>query len=231
MQTTEQLLQTISAMSSSGQTSGSTGVSVSTYGVSSVSLRGLGEERTLVLLNGRRMAPFRQRRRGTVNVNNIPLAAIERVEILKDGASAIYGSDAVAGVVNFILTKNFQGYQIGGTYGTPTQSGGGQQYMANIVAGWGDQTKDNWNLTVSGQYAEEPDAVRPRTASTRRPTTTSRRYCAAAATGQGNIQGAWQPGRWSHDPAGRGLPFPVAGSGYRQPAGRAAANAARSRCR
>ncbi len=58
VQTTEQLLQTISAMSSSGQTSAATGISISTYGFSGVSLRGLGEERTLVLLNGRRLAPF-----------------------------------------------------------------------------------------------------------------------------------------------------------------------------
>ena len=128
-----------------------------------------------------------------MNVNNIPLAAIERVEILKDGASAIYGSDAVAGVVNFILTKNFQGYQIGGTYGTPTQSGGGQQYQANIVAGWGDLTKDSCNLTVSGQYSEEHRPVRPRTASYAK-TGNKPPYFDAGATGQGNIQGAWMPG-------------------------------------
>ena len=109
MQTTEQLLQTISAMSSSGQTPAQRGAGSSTYGVSSVSLRGLGEERTLVLLNGRRLAAFAGGGGAAVNVNSIPLAAIERVEVLKDGASAIYGSDAIAGVVNFILEKNFQG--------------------------------------------------------------------------------------------------------------------------
>ena len=157
VQTTEQLLQTISAMSSAGQTQLSTGVGLSTYGASGVSLRGIGEERTLVLVNSQRLAAFSGGGGGTINVNNIPLAAIERVEILKDGASAIYGSDAIAGVVNFILQKNFQGYQIGGTYGAPTAGGGGSQWQANIVAGWGDINKDNWNLTVSGQYSKNDD--------------------------------------------------------------------------
>jgi iron complex outermembrane recepter protein len=198
VQTTEQLLQTISAMASSGQTQASTGISLGTYGFSSVSLRGLGEERTLVLLNGRRMAPFSSGA-GAVNVNNIPLAAIERVEILKDGASAIYGSDAEAGVVNFILVKDFQGYQIGGTVGTPTTSGGGQQYQANIIAGWGDINKDNFNLTVSGQYQRNQALF-----------SKDRKYAKTddnfpltlpTATGQGNIQGAWQYGSGPLNPA------------------------------
>jgi iron complex outermembrane receptor protein len=188
VQTTEQLMQTISAMSSSGQMSASTGITVGTYGAGTVSLRGLGEERTLVLLNGRRLASFASGT-GAVNINNIPLAAIERVEILKDGASAIYGSDALAGVVNFILVKNFQGYQIGGTVGTPTTSGGGQQYVANIVAGWGDQTKDNWNLTVSGQYQRNQALF----SKDRKYAKTDENYplTLPTATGQGNIQGGW----------------------------------------
>ncbi len=192
VQTTEQLLQTVSAMSSSGQTQNSTGVSLSTYGASGVSLRGLGEERTLVLLNGRRLAAFAGGGGASVNVNNIPLAAIERVEILKDGASAIYGSDAVAGVVNFILTKNFQGLQIGGTYGTPTESGGGQQYQVNVVGGFGDLSKDRYNLTLGYQYSNNTDLFgrdRAFAANGNLPGT-----FVNAATGQGNIQGHWIPG-------------------------------------
>jgi iron complex outermembrane receptor protein len=192
VQTTEQLMQTISAMSSSGGTSSAMGVSYSTYGLSTVSLRGLGEERTLVLLNGRRLAAFAGGGGASVNVNNIPLAAIDRVEILKDGASAIYGSDAVAGVVNFIMTKNFEGYQIGGTYGTPTQSGGGQQYQANIVAGWGDVTKDRFNLTVGAQYEKNTQLF----AKDREFAKTGNKppYFESGATGLGNIQGAWDLG-------------------------------------
>ncbi|MBS1176487.1 MAG: TonB-dependent receptor [Proteobacteria bacterium] len=191
-QTTEQLLQTISAMSSSGGTMTNMAAGLDTYGSSGVSLRGLGEERTLVLMNGRRLAAFAGGGGTAVNVNNIPLAAIERVEILKDGASAIYGSDAVAGVVNFILAKNFQGFQIGGTYGSPTQSGGGEQYQANIVAGWGDIAQDRFNLTVSGQYSRNKELFgRDRDFSK---TANKPPYFESGATGQGNIQGPWATG-------------------------------------
>ncbi len=213
VQTTEQLLQTITAMSSSGQLSGSSGAGLSTYGVSSVSLRGLGDERTLVLLNGRRLAAFAGGGGATVNVNSIPLAAIERVEILKDGASAIYGSDAVAGVVNFILTKNFQGVQLGGTYGTPTTSGGGQQYQANVVAGFGDVTKDKYNLTVSANWSKNELLF----AKDREFAKTGNRepYLAATATPQGGISGAWQSGTGSHSTGtrvpGKGISVPNPG--------------------
>jgi iron complex outermembrane recepter protein len=215
VQTAEQLLQTISAMSSSGRTSTATGASLSTYGFTGVSLRGLGEERTLVLLNGRRLAPFAGGGGAAVNINNIPLAAIERVEILKDGASAIYGSDAVAGVVNFILQKNYQGYEIGGTYGTPTESGGGQQYQANIIAGWGDLTQDNWNLTLSGQYQKNKNLFGADRSYASNGTKLP--YFQATATGQGNIQGAWEKGTGPVNPPG--APY-VAGSpfgGYGNP--------------
>ena len=74
-------------------------------GQASVNLRGLGPERTLVLLNGKRMPTFTN----FVDVNTMPAAAIQRVEVLKDGAAATYGSDAVAGVVNFITRRNFSG--------------------------------------------------------------------------------------------------------------------------
>ena len=83
-------------------------------GAETISLRGLSGGRTLVLVNGRRIAGgLSGGFLNSVNVNNIPLAAIERVEILKDGASSIYGSEALAGVVNFILSKDFQGVEIG----------------------------------------------------------------------------------------------------------------------
>ena len=214
VQTTEQLLQTVSAMSSSGQTQLSTGVGLSTYGTSGVSLRGIGEERTLVLVNGQRIAAFSGGGGSAVNVNNIPLAAIERVEILKDGASAVYGSDAIAGVVNFILQKNFQGYQIGGTYGTPTAGGGGEQWQANIVAGWGDINKDNWNVTVSGQYSKNNDLFgkdRDFSKTANKPP-----YFESGATGQGNIQGAWQPGVGGIEVGGFGY-LGGSGSAYGNP--------------
>jgi iron complex outermembrane recepter protein len=215
VQNTEQLLATISAMSSSGGTSTSlAGSGNATYGQSSISLRGLGQDRTLVLLNGRRLAPFAGSGGSAVNVNNIPLAAIERVEILKDGASAIYGSDAVAGVVNFILSKNFEGVQLGGTYGTPTQSGGGQQYQVNVVAGLGDVNKDRYNLTVSAQYEKNKDLF----AKDREFSKTGNRppYFESGATGQGNIQGAWDEAAQTGKTVG--------GLGYRGTSGSAYGN-------
>jgi len=99
---TEQLLRSVSALSSMGGISNASGAGLSTYGNSTISLRGLESGRTLVLLNGRRLASFASGG-SAVNINAIPLSAIERVEILKDGASSIYGSDAMAGVVNFYI--------------------------------------------------------------------------------------------------------------------------------
>jgi iron complex outermembrane receptor protein len=198
--TTEQLLQSISAVSSQGSINTSTGAGNSTYGLASISLRGLGEDRTLVLVNGRRLAAFAGGNGASVNVNAIPLAAVERVEILKDGASSLYGSDAVAGVVNFILAKNFQGVEIAGTYNQPTRSGGGDSQRVSLVAGFGDRAKDRFNATVSlslhkeaALFAKEREFAR---------TGNVPPYIAAAATGQGNIEGGYNPGT--------GAPFAVA---------------------
>jgi iron complex outermembrane receptor protein len=91
-----------------------------------VSLRGLTPERTLVLINVKRVAPYGSPASGVaVDVNSIPVAAIERVEIQKDGASAIYGSDAIAGVVNFILRSDYKGFEMEASYGAATQDGKG----------------------------------------------------------------------------------------------------------
>ena len=99
-----------------------------------INLRGLGQRATLVLVNGRRVAPS-----GTgsfVDVSLIPVSAIERIEILTDGASAIYGSDAVAGVVNIILRKDFRGLETMAQAGTSTD-GGGRELLAGTTAGVG----------------------------------------------------------------------------------------------
>ena len=90
-------------------------------GASGISLRGLGAASTLVLVNGRRVAPYGLADDGQkvfADLNMIPLEAVERVEILKDGASSIYGSDAIAGVVNVILRKDYKGIEF--------SAGGGQ---------------------------------------------------------------------------------------------------------
>jgi len=186
---TEQLLQTISAMSGQGGINNATGVGNSTYGQSSVSLRGLGEDRTLVLLNGRRLAAFAGGNGASVNVNSIPLAAIERVEILKDGASSTYGSDAMAGVVNFIMKKDFTGIEIGATVSTPTRSGGGQTQRADIVAGFGDS--DRFNITLGASFEKEKALFAKNRDFAK--TGNVPPFLAAAATGQGNIEGGYNP--------------------------------------
>ncbi|MBI5722268.1 MAG: TonB-dependent receptor [Burkholderiales bacterium] len=198
--TVEQLLQSIAAVSSQGAITNAVGAGNSTYGLSSVSLRGLGEDRTLVLVNGRRLAAFAGGNGASVNVNAIPLAAVERVEVLKDGASSLYGSDAIAGVVNFILSKDFQGVEIAGTYNQPTRSGGGDSQRVSLVAGFGDRARDRFNATVSlslhkeaALFAKDRDFAR---------TGNVPPYIAAAATGQGNIEGAYNPGTGApYDPA------------------------------
>ena len=153
----EQLLQTVSAMTSSGATVNSSASGATTGGLSGISLRGLTSLRTLVLINGRRVAPYGIGFVGdsvSVDVNSIPLSAIERVEVLKDGASAIYGSDAIAGVVNFILRRDYAGLELSADYGDTTQ-GGANFKRATVAWGKGDITADKFNVMVSASVQKE----------------------------------------------------------------------------
>lgn len=107
-------------------------------GAAGVSLRGLGQKSTLVLINGRRMANHAIAQNGQdtfVDLNAIPRSAIERIEVLKDGASAIYGSDAIAGVVNVVLRKNMQQVEVGASTGKATQ-GGLAEHTLNVAGGF-----------------------------------------------------------------------------------------------
>ncbi|NND37495.1 MAG: TonB-dependent receptor, partial [Gammaproteobacteria bacterium] len=101
-------------------------------GSSTVDLRNLGEERTLVLVNGKRFVPFDYQ--GYVDVAMIPARLIERVEIITGGASAVYGSEAIAGVVNFILKNEFEGAAVDGSYNV-TEEGDGDRYNLNATIG------------------------------------------------------------------------------------------------
>lgn len=110
-------------------------------GGSSVSLRGLGADSTLILVNGRRVSvsPFAKGiDTAFVDINNIPISAIKRVDILKDGASATYGSDAIAGVINVILKDDFEGVEISGKYGG-TADGGGEEQNVSLI--WGSSSE------------------------------------------------------------------------------------------
>jgi iron complex outermembrane recepter protein len=148
-QTITELLRELPFNASGGLTelSGSNSFSA---GAASVSLRGLGSTATLVLLNGRRVAPFSSvdpnfGQSGVVNLNALPLDVIERVEILKDGASAIYGSEAIAGVINIILRKDYKGGQVGATT-TANKDGLYKTYTGVGTIGFGDLAKDKYNV-------------------------------------------------------------------------------------
>jgi len=124
-------------------------------GASSANLRGQGAAATLVLLNGRRVAAHGLNG-GAVDINQIPMAAIERVEILKDGASAIYGTDAIGGVINFILKDNFQGLSFN-AFGDVTELGGGAIYRASATGGLGDVDSDGWNVMATVSFSEHQE--------------------------------------------------------------------------
>jgi iron complex outermembrane recepter protein len=128
-----------------------TGAQRGTNGLSSANLRGQGSAATLVLLNGRRVAAHGLSG-SAVDVNQVPLAAIERVEILKDGASAIYGTDAIGGVVNYITKKNFKGYSVSGSADI-TEQGGGNIYRVSGVMGFGDLDEDGINIMGAVSYS------------------------------------------------------------------------------
>lgn len=129
------------------QNAGQPGKGQGLEGSGSINLRGLGPDRGLVLLNGRRMptvAGF------FVNTNNIPMAAIERIEVLKDAASTTYGSDAITGVVNFVTKSGFDGLEVGGDY--TFIDGNDGDYRADVT--WG-QAHDGWDFMVSAGYQEK----------------------------------------------------------------------------
>lgn len=121
-------------------------------GVATAALHSLPSKYTLVLLDGQRVAPLLlgsvQGGGFAVNLESLPLEAVERVEILSDGASALYGSDAIAGVVNFILKKNKTDGDVFATYNRP-QHPGGRSWNAGITKGFGNLDRDGFNILLS----------------------------------------------------------------------------------
>ena len=154
----EQLMETISANASGAHNLASQQGFVTSFapgrqfnnGQSAANLRGLGSGSTLVLLNGRRISTHGLAGK-SVDLNSIPLAAVVRVEILKDGASAIYGTDAIGGVINFILRTDYEGAELS-AFSDITQHGGGNIYRASVLAGTGSMAKDGYNLMGSLTY-------------------------------------------------------------------------------
>ncbi|MBU1309215.1 MAG: TonB-dependent receptor plug domain-containing protein, partial [Gammaproteobacteria bacterium] len=119
------------------------------YGTAQVNLRGLGIKRTLVLLNGRRIVGGGTGANSSVDLNMIPSSMIERIEVLKDGASAIYGADAVAGVVNIITKKEFDGAELNAKAGM-SDKGDAENQDINLTLG---SDFDRGNAVVNFSYA------------------------------------------------------------------------------
>src|SRR5690349_5872269 len=129
-------------------------------GASGISLRGLGAASTLVLLNGRRIAPYGLADDGQkvfVDLNLIPLEAVDRIEILRDGGSAIYGSDAIAGVVNVILRKDYRGLALNASFGT-SEYWNAKEKRASLTGGFGDLQTDHFNVLANFEVGRQGEA-------------------------------------------------------------------------
>lgn len=130
-------------------------------GSTAISLRGLGATSTLVLLNGRRMAPFARADDGQksfTDLSTVPMEAVERIEILKDGASSTYGADAIAGVVNIILKKNYQGLTAKVELGT-SRYRDGETGKTSITFGKGDLDNDGYNMLFNAELYQNNELL------------------------------------------------------------------------
>jgi iron complex outermembrane recepter protein len=158
--TVSEALQRLSANNAGTIQSGwNTGSNFAT-GATAPALRGLTVQSTLSVFDGQRIAayPFADDgQRNFVDLNTIPSAIVERIEVLRDGASSTYGADAIAGVINVITKKEIQGIHIGGSTGL-SEAGGGDENRVDVTWGHGDLESDGYNFYISGEY-QKSDAV------------------------------------------------------------------------
>lgn len=139
-----------------GNTNFQNGGNTNNAGLELANLRGLGVNRTLVLINGRRHVSGGADT-AAVDMSMIPVALIERMEIITGGASAIYGADAVTGVVNFIMKKDFEGFELDASYGQTAQSDGEK---SDLSLSWGSNFDgDKGNFTLSGAYSNQDEIM------------------------------------------------------------------------
>lgn len=155
--TVADLLQKLPAMQ--GFTIEAIAAGTNSGGRTTASIHDLGSSYTLVLLNGRRMAPL-QDSGSAVNLNSIPMSAVERVEVLTDGASALYGADAIAGVINFVLKENYKGITLDAGYTHPEHPGG-KSYNAGFTYGMGDLHSDGYNFLVTYRHDDQQQLRAP----------------------------------------------------------------------
>jgi iron complex outermembrane receptor protein len=154
----EQALQRLPSMQSSFGSSSAIGGT--TGGKAEADLRGLSvttgtsANKTLVLLNGRRLANH-SFDAAAVDLNAIPIAAIERIEVLRDGASALYGTDAIGGVINFIVKRDFKGIDVNVSYASPEAGSAGSTKRASVVAGFGSLAQDRFNVMAALDWRQQ----------------------------------------------------------------------------
>ena len=156
--TAEQAVQRIAANQSNFGVNQAVGTSQG--GTANADLRGLSAasgnfaNKTLVLLNGRRIVnhPFDA---AAVDLSSIPLASVSRIEVLRDGASAIYGTDAIGGVINFILRRDFQGIDIAAEYQVPQESSAGQTKRVTLAGGFGSMASQGFNIMGSFDWRDQ----------------------------------------------------------------------------
>ena len=146
-------------------------------------LRGLGNGRTLVLLDGQRLAnnAFSG---NAVDLSGIPFSAIDSVQVLREGASALYGSDAVAGVINFITKKNYQGGELQVNFDKPQEAGGGSG-VADFTYGHGDLASDGYNFMITASYSKQQELQ-----------ATQRGFSAYGFNPAGGVYATNYPGSW-----------------------------------
>ncbi len=149
----EQALGTLTSMTPAVNIA--TSVGTFSGGGSYANLRNLGDGRTLVLLDGQRLA--NNAFDGVaVDLSGIPFSAIDQVQVLREGASALYGSDAISGVVNFITKKNFQGAQVQANFDRPQDNGGGSG-ETDLIFGHGDLMNDGYNFMITASYSKQQE--------------------------------------------------------------------------
>ena len=177
-----------------------------TGGAAFANLRGLGANKTLVLLNGRRIANQAIGGAGdssAPDLNTIPLAAIDRIEVLRDGASSLYGTDAIGGVINFITKKDYKGVEISAQYTSPQHSGG-KSYEVSGGFGRGDLAEDKWNIFGFIDYQHQDVLSTPQ-----RP-----QFATATKTSPTGFPGSWSQGGTTASPFA-----PACAQQYQAPSG------------
>jgi iron complex outermembrane receptor protein len=184
-------------------------------GNSTVDLRGMGANRTLVLINGRRMIASGTGATATVDLNTIPMSAVKRIEVLKDGASAVYGSDAIAGVVNIIMRDDFEGLEFDASY-AETSEGDGEESTISTTFG---VSSDKGNIVVNLGYYDRGTVRQSDRAYSNCPIWEGTndagdpyKFCGGSGSTLG-MEAFTSVGRVQFEPGGSGLDNPN-GSGY-----------------